>query len=72
MDDKGKRLNLMKFWLFGIFVIIWAAVLVYLGGVWGTGLAILGQLNFWLAVVVTAVLCVVWYYIYKWYLERKE
>lgn len=72
MDDKVKKLNLMKFWLFGTFIIIWAAALVYIGGVWGTGLAILGQLNFWLAVAVTMVLCVAWYYLYKWFLGRNE
>jgi hypothetical protein len=62
----------MRFWLFGTFIIIWAAVLVYLGGVWGTGLALLGQANFWIAFVVTAVLCVAWYYLYKWITERNK
>lgn len=72
MDDKGKKLNLMRFWLFGTFIIIWVAALVYIGGVWGTGLSLLGEINFWIAVVVTAILCVIWYYIYKWYLEKKK
>ncbi len=72
MEENNKKLNLMRFWLFGTFIIIWAAVLVYIGGVWGTGLSILSQVNFWIAVVVTAVLCVLWYYLYKWLLERKK
>ena len=28
-DDKAKRLNLMRFWLFGTFVILWAISLTY-------------------------------------------
>lgn len=28
-DDKTKRLNLMRFWLFGTFVILWAISLTY-------------------------------------------
>lgn len=71
MDDKEKKLKLMRFWLFGTFVIIWAAALVFVGGALGTGLAIFGQLNFWLALVVTAVLCVAWYYLYQWFLARQ-
>lgn len=72
MEEKEKKLNLMRFWLFGTFVIIWAAALVYIGGVLGLGLAIFGTLNFWIAFVVTAILCFVWYYLYKWVLERQK
>lgn len=72
MEEKEKKLNLMRFWLFGTFVIIWAAALVYIGGVLGLGLTIFGTLNFWIAFVVTAILCVVWYYLYKWVLERQK
>ena len=28
-DDKTKRLNLMRFWLFGTFVIVWAATFAF-------------------------------------------
>lgn len=70
MQDKDKKLRLMRFWIFGSFVIIFAAAAVYVGGAVGTGLAILGELNFWLAFIIAAALSVAAYYLYKWYLER--
>lgn len=72
MDEKEKMLKLMRFWLFGTFLIIFVAATVYVGAALGTGLAIFGQLNFWLSFIVAAVLCVLWYYLYKWYLDRKS
>jgi uncharacterized membrane protein len=69
--DKEKMLGLMRFWLFGTFIIVFAAVSVYTGVVLGLGLEILGQINFWLAMALTAALCVVWFYIYKGYLNKK-
>lgn len=69
--DKEKSLRLMKFWLFGTFLIVWVAMTVYPGVALGTGTLLFGQLNYWIAVVVTAVLTVVWYYLYRWYLDRK-
>lgn len=69
--DKVKKLNLMRFWLFGTFVLIFAAVTIYIGGALGTGLAILSQVNYWIAMVAAAALAVLWYYIYKWYLNRQ-
>jgi hypothetical protein len=72
MEDKEKMLKLMRFWLFGTFLIIFVAATVYVGGAIGTGLAILGQANFWFAFIIAAVLCVLWYYLYKWYLEKKS
>ena len=71
MNDKEKMLGLMRFWLFGTFIIIFAATTVYLGGAVQTGLFILQAPNFWIAMVVAAVLCVVWYFVYKWYLNRQ-
>ena len=71
MDDKTTKLKLMRFWLFGTFIIIFAAATVYVGGAVGTGLSILSELNYWLAMLVAALLCVAWYYIYKWYLNRQ-
>ena len=70
MEDKEKLLNLMRFWLFGTFVIVFAAVTAYIGiftagNAWAsirTGFPIWG---------ITAVLCILWYYGYKWYLNRK-
>jgi hypothetical protein len=71
MNDKEKMLGLMRFWLFGTFIIIFAATTVFLGGALQTGLLILQQPNFWISMVITAVLCVGWYYVYKWYLGRQ-
>lgn len=70
MNDNEKMLGLMKFWLFGTFIIIFAAVSVYTGT--QAGLLIFQQLNFWIAIVISAALCVAWYYIYKWYLNRSK
>jgi len=68
--EKQYLLDLMRFWLFGTFVIVFAAVTAYLG--------IFSNRDWWLAVKagfpvwgVAAVLAVVWYYVYKWYLYRK-
>lgn len=72
MKDQEKMLRMMRFWLFGTFLIVFVAALVYVGGALGTGLLILGKLNFWLAFIIAAILCVVWYYIYKWYLGRNS
>ena len=73
-EDKVKRLNLMRFWLFGIFVIVAAATFSYIF-VWvaqvGAGPvdAVVAALPVW---VITAVLAVVWYLGYKWWLGRKD
>lgn len=72
MKDKEKMLDLMRFWLFGTFLIVVVAATVYTGGVLGLGMMIFQELNYWLAVVIAAILCVVWFYAYKWYLNRKE
>jgi hypothetical protein len=71
MKDQETMLKLMRFWLFGTFLIVFVAAVIYVGVALGTGLAILGQLNFWLAFIIAAALCIAWYYIYKWYLNRK-
>ena len=70
MNDKEKMLNLMRFWLFGTFIIVFTATAVYTGGVVQTGLLIFREANFWIAIGLTAVLCVIWYQVYKWYLNR--
>jgi len=66
-----KKLKLMRFWLFGIFVIVFAALTAFLylaskGNIW---LAIQAGWPIWL---LTAVLCVAAYYGYQWYLGRKK
>jgi len=73
-EDHVKRLNLMRFWLFGTFVIVWAATFTFTF-LW---LAPVGA-NFMDVVVttlpvwgVTAVLAVIWYFGYKWWLSRDK
>jgi hypothetical protein len=72
MNDKEKMLDLMRFWLFGTFLIIVIAATVYAGGALGLGMLIFRELYYWLAVVITGVLCMVWFCAYEWYLSRKE
>jgi membrane protein implicated in regulation of membrane protease activity len=72
MMERDKKLKLMRFWIFGTFVIIWASALIYIGTVVGTGMMIFGELNFWLAFVGSAFLSVLSYYIYQKYTERME
>jgi uncharacterized RDD family membrane protein YckC len=69
-EQKTKLLKLMRFWLFGTFVIVWAAITVYIG---------LFTNRDWLAAIkagfpiwgITAVLCVVWYFGYAFWLKRR-
>lgn len=68
--DNETKLKLMRFWLFGTFLIIFAAVTVYIGVVIGAGMSIFGDLNYWLAIGATAVLTILWYYLYRWILNR--
>ncbi len=73
-EDKGKRLNLMRFWLFGTFVIVLAATFTFTF-LWiapvGANLAdaAVTSLPVW---IFTAVLAVAWYFGYKWWLGRSE
>ena len=73
-EDAVKRLNLMRFWLFGTFMIVWAATLAFtymwivpLGADFGD--VVRAAAPVWVA---TAVLAVVWYLGYKWWLGRSE
>ena len=69
--DKEKLLNLMRFWLFGTFIIVFTGITIYIGLFTG---------NDWLAAVkagfpiwgITAVLCVVWYFVYSFILQRRN
>ena len=77
-QEKEKKLKLMRFWLFGTFVIFFAAMTVYFGTItqavgiaFGTGSSIFTNMYYWIFVVVLALLCVGAWYIYKWYLGRK-
>lgn len=69
--DNEKKLKLMRFWLFGTFVIVFSALTAFLfipalGNIW---LAIQAGWSIWF---LTAVLCVAAYFGYKWYLGRKK
>ena len=71
-QEKEKKLNLMRYWLFGGFAIIFLAVTVYFGLFMSSfGLRIFTQPSYWIALILTAVLFVVTYFIYKWFLGRK-
>lgn len=69
MDDQNKSLKLMRFWIFGTFLIIFVAATIYLGFFFGV--AVFTELRYWLAILITAALSAGWYFLYKWYLERK-
>jgi uncharacterized membrane protein YhaH (DUF805 family) len=58
------RTRKLKFWLFGIFVLAFAAVTAVMGAVGRGNIgAVFGQLNYWLIVAATAVLCVAAYFV---------
>ena len=69
-ERKTKLLNLFRFWLFGTFVIVWAALTMYIGLFTNKDwvAAIRAGLPIWGTV---AVLCVVWYFVYKTWLKRQ-
>jgi hypothetical protein len=71
MNEQDTKLTkLMRFWLFGTFVITFAAVTIY-GGMFG-GTAIFREVNYWLIQVVVAVACAAIYFGYsRWWLKRK-
>jgi hypothetical protein len=73
-EDKAKRLNLMRFWLFGTFVIVWAATFTFTY-LWTApaSASIMDVVKVALPIwIITAVLAVVWYLGYKWWLGRDE
>jgi uncharacterized RDD family membrane protein YckC len=69
-NQKDNLLRLMRFWLFGTFVIVWAAITVYIG---------LFTNRDWFAAIkagfpiwgITGVLCIVWYLGYAYWLRRR-
>ncbi len=73
MDDKNKRLSLMRFWLFGTFVLLWAISLTY----YFLYLAPISDLAtvlraVWPVWVVAAVGAISAYVGYKWWLDRSD
>jgi uncharacterized RDD family membrane protein YckC len=67
--DKVKVLNLMRFWLFGTFVIVFAAITMYIGMFTDQDwmMALRAGFPIW---GIVGVLCVVWYYGYKFWVSR--
>ena len=76
MDEKQKKLNLMKYWLFGSYAIIAAAISAFLFvlfvGLGGTAVDILKLPAFWIFLVGLAVLFIIVFVIYKGIVTRKE
>lgn len=69
-DENTKLLNLMRFWLFGTFIIVWAAITLYIG--------LFTDRDWWWAIRagfpiwgITGALCILWYFGYSWWLNRK-
>ena len=70
-EDKDGRLRVIRFWLIGVFLIIIAAYIT-LGFVFqAAGLLLFAELYYWLGLIFTILLILVWYFIYKWYLGRE-
>jgi hypothetical protein len=69
-EEITKRLNLMRFWLFGTFVIVFAAITMYIGMFTNQDwlMALRAGLPIW---GIVGVLCVVWYYGYKFWVSRE-
>jgi len=69
-EETGKRLNLMRFWLFGTFVIVFAAITIYIGMFTNQDwiMALRAGLPIW---GIVGVLSVVWYYGYKFWVSRE-
>jgi uncharacterized membrane protein YiaA len=70
--EKDNKLKLMRFWIFGVFIIIVAGTTIYIGSVVGAGTAIFSEMRYWIAIIVTALLSVISYFGYAKYLDRKE
>ncbi|MGD8760331.1 MAG: hypothetical protein PVJ07_08785 [Anaerolineales bacterium] len=67
-EETAKKLKLMRFWLIGAFLIILVAdilIALYMPG-------LMGQLYYWLGLVIAAAVFIIWYFIYKWILSRKQ
>ncbi len=71
LDDKTKMLALMRFWLFGTFLIVWAALTIYIG--------LFTDRDWWLAITtgfpiwgLVGALCIIWYFVYKVWLNRNS
>jgi len=68
--NEDKKLKLMKFWLFGTFIILVAAFTVYMGMF--AGLAIFAEWRYWLVVVIAAVLSIGSFFLYQGLINKKK
>lgn len=71
LDEKTKMLALMRFWLFGTFLIVWAAITMFIG--------LFTDRDWWLAITtgfpiwgLVGALCIIWYFVYKVWLDRSS
>ena len=69
-EDKVKRLKVMRFWLFGTFVIVWASITMYIGLFTGSDWVAALKAGFPIWGII-GVACIVWYVVYLWWLRRQ-
>jgi len=67
--DKEKMLKLMRFWIFGTFVILFSAATVYLGQF--PGLEIMKTREYWVTMAAAAGLSYSVFVFYKGYLAKQ-
>jgi uncharacterized protein YybS (DUF2232 family) len=69
-ESSSNTLSVMRFWLIGTFLIVFAAVIVYIGLFVGSDWARAMRAGFpiWGAV---GLLCLVWYHVYKFIMGRR-
>lgn len=68
-EKKKNLLDLMRYWLFGVFVIVFVSMVIYVGlFTFGDVLkAVTASAPIW---GTTGVLCIIWFYAYRWYINR--
>ncbi len=69
VDPKVKARKLMRFWVFGTFIITVGAVSAYAGAI--TGFLIFREPLYWLIVGVSLVASILVLVVHEWYLRRK-
>jgi hypothetical protein len=69
MDAKQRRLRLMRFWLFGSVLIVWAAVTAYIGMFTGNPMgAVVAGLPM---AGIVALAAIILYFVYKAWVSRQ-
>jgi hypothetical protein len=68
--EKKKRINLMRYWLFGVFIIFFTAITLYIGVALGLGLMIFQLPAYWLVMGMIAIFCMMTNSLYKIYLTQ--